>query len=250
MLIYLSWRRTASTWVIEILKKYCKENNLKYNDAVFYPTSNNIEYLGFSFGTHYRIHNPKQLINNDIIQIDRQNEFFINQLKNENINFNAFTIIRDPRDILISDYFFIKNGKSKNFWILRIRPILKNLDMESGINFLISYYISRFDEMERIIDNNEIMKISYDQITNNPSLYFKKIFTYGNISINEILLNEIINKNNFDFFSNGRQKGIENQNSHYRIGISGSWKKYFNNKNILLFNILYSSLINKIQNIK
>lgn len=248
MLLYLSWRRTASSYVTDVFSDYCKAVGLNYIYAVgnFNSVVDNI-HTGCSFGTPTGTIHPDDLqkSNADIVQVDRNNEYFFNQLTHYKISFKSFMVIRDPRDIIISDYFSIRYSHSVNYWIKQLRPILNSVTKEEGITILLSYYIPRFAEIRRLLANENIMKIHFTDLVDDSFTTYKKIFNYDNLYFDEKVMKTMLDKHSFENIAK-RQRGIEDIHKHYRIGVSGSWKTHFSPQNISLFNTMYSDFMKEL----
>ncbi len=154
-----------------------------------------------------------------------------------------FLIIRDLRDTLVSHYFSLKHSHQ----ILtsgqqEVRKALNVLNISDGLVYLMEKGFFVSVEIQRSWFNNEFfhtayptgwpwlntdyLLIRYEDLMKNQFFCFKKILSFCNIPLSDNQLIDIIEKNSFERITS-RKPGQEDVNSHYRKGISGDWKNYF-----------------------
>jgi hypothetical protein len=85
------------------------------------------------------------------------------------------------------------------------------------------------------IDANEkdtnVLLFRFEDLIKPDSLkLFKKLFSHLEIALPDGVLLEFLGEHSFNQLSGGRVQGEENQMSHFRKGISGDWKNYFDDK--------------------
>ena len=74
-----------------------------------------------------------------------------------------------------------------------------------------------------------------------------KSFFFGRTKhITHKRLNAIVEKNNFKNLSGGRKKGEEDKKSHFRNGIAGDWKNYFDKDVLAMFNEIYPNYVKRL----
>jgi len=71
--------------------------------------------------------------------------------------------------------------------------------------------------------------------------FFKLVTKKHHISNGYLMY--LLQKNSFEKKSGGRTKGEVNENSHYRKGVAGDWKNYFDDELKLLFKKRYNDLV-------
>ncbi|MEM7330671.1 MAG: sulfotransferase domain-containing protein [Chloroflexota bacterium] len=154
-------------------------------------------------------------------------------------------MIRDPRDQLISRMFHVKRS-TKHTWHERIQEMtLDELLMlciegredlpgtDSMINLTLGWLNS----------NSGALFMRYEELLGDPVPNFAKVLRHIGIEKNvESLADVIVERNRFERLSmgkriweNGRKPGQENNNSHFRKGITGDWKNYMKSEHVARF---------------
>jgi hypothetical protein len=90
-----------------------------------------------------------------------------------------------------------------------------------------------------------VMEIKFEDLIDNSSEKFLKIFYFLGIFDNEKILNAV-QKNNFSVLSGGRKSGQEDYRNHYRKGMAGDWKNHFEKEHIQYFKSNYNDLLIKL----
>jgi tetratricopeptide (TPR) repeat protein len=149
--------------------------------------------------------------------------------------YKAFFIMRDPRDLVISFYFSHTYSHSPNPKVLENRKILEKLSLTEGLLFTIEKMNERghFSVLRSWIEAPEkdpdVLLLRYEDLTAPDNLVtFKKLFSHCQIQIPESVILALLQDYCFEKLSGGRNPGEEDHLSHYRKGIAGDWKNYFN----------------------
>lgn len=208
--------KTASTWINKLLTDFriFLYSGLLPFQAEFVKNGNNI---------------PKNAIVTGTFPISYEN---FTKLEKPEL-YKAFFVMRDPRDIVISGYFSNRYSHSPIGHISETRKILNSLSIEEGIIYNMETLRDVFEILASWIDaeekNPNILLLRYEDLTGNKNLkYFHKLCRHCDIKIPEKQLQELISDYSFEKLSGGRKHGEEDRNSHYRKGVSGDWKNYFN----------------------
>ena len=164
-------------------------------------------------------------------------------------------LIRDPRDIIISGYFYHLwckelwcnmpvaeyNGKS-------YQDVLKSLNQEDGILFEMTSPRGAFrNTASRMLNwnynNQYILELKYEEILQDMENHFLQIFShYGfNARESEIAM-KVVDQCRFEKMA-GRKQGSEKSNSHFRKGIAGDWKNHFTESHKKAFKESYPGLL-------
>lgn len=250
LLAYFGHHKAATTWIGNIIDQICQDSSLKYftaaNPEIFnfdiidYVYKNKIDFINY--------------INADIT--------YVKQLQ----NFKGFHVVRDPRDIAVSAYFSHLYSHSTEIWpdLLEHRKKLANLPKNEGlildIKFteclpLYGYNLNLFSSMKNWdYSSPHIMEVKFEDLIHSPHEKFLEIFKFLGLFnepeesslISKKFLFEVIEANNFDKLSNGRNKGQENINSHYRKGIVGDWQNHFTEEHKEFFKENYNDLLVKL----
>jgi hypothetical protein len=177
------------------------------------------------------------------------------------INYKGFHVIRDPRDILVSGYFSHKYShpisEDYNPWKIKHRERLLSVEMEAGLFAELDFCSVYFERLATWdYHNKDILETRFETLVHDPYQEFYKILDFLGMKFNRneavvfvtIIIRKLFRKI-YDFSGKQytcspwvlktvlarhsfekkakREKGIENQHSHYRKGIIGDWKNYF-----------------------
>ncbi|MBE9594687.1 MAG: sulfotransferase domain-containing protein [Proteobacteria bacterium] len=222
--------KTASQWIHKILsdRKIYQYSGLKpYHYQSCLPEKVDMrKLLERSFDTPF----PERTIVSPIyIAFDNYNN--IPKPK----TYRSFFVTRDPRDIVVSNYFSRKYSHSLN---PRIEPLRQQLRACSGVKEGLLVMINWLEEdgtFQALRSWNKaerkdegVMLVSYEALVGHDSdKVFEDLFSHLQIDIPKDVLSELLKDYNFNSLSEGRKTGEEDIHSHYRKGISGDWKNYF-----------------------
>jgi len=150
----------------------------------------------------------------------------IENLHNQ-LNGKYFIVVRDPRDAIISAYWYIR--RYPNHWDYKTVSSLNLKDyisykLESGeyktqlLDWLDGWY------KKRSKDNSMIVK--YEDLSTNTYDTMQKVLNFLDIKISNSELLNIIESNSFEKVT-GRKRGEEKIDSFARKGIINEWKEVF-----------------------
>jgi sulfotransferase 6B1 len=166
-------------------------------------------------------------------------------------NVLAIYLYRDPRDAAVSAALYLKYALT-HFFLNSVFSRLSESEaialMLSGLtvnvkelpentykwnkemgNFIhyggIKYYC---DFAYSWLNHPNVAKIRYEDFTLEPVNSLLHSLELVNVKISKNLLKNITGKYNFQTVTGGRSKGKEDKHSHYRKGIIGDYKNYFN----------------------
>ncbi len=149
--------------------------------------------------------------------------------------YKAFFVMRDPRDLVISLYFSHKYSHQATENILKHRKLLNGLSLTEGLLFTIekmnkkSHFAVLRSWIEAPEKDPNVLLLRYeDLIAPNNLGVFKKLFSHCDLQIPESVILALLQDYRFEKLSGGRNIGEEDHLSHYRKGIAGDWKNYFN----------------------
>jgi hypothetical protein len=146
---------------------------------------------------------------------------------------------RDPRDMIISRYYHVKNEQEH-----RHCGLYNSSSKEEGLSHSIDIFAGEYyywikdwkEEMEKYPESYFLIK--YEELKENPELKFKKLMDFWDIPMDEEQLKEILLaiKPSKKKLSDGLSNNISVGNmSTFRSGKTGSWKDEFSDKNIQEF---------------
>lgn len=148
--------------------------------------------------------------------------------------YKTFYILRDPRDVVVSWYYSAKYSHALIEPVPRLRERLIELEFEEGMIFIIDELLDwRFFDcqrswMEEGQTDPAVQIFRYEDMAKDEAGFLQMLFEYLDIKMGHRQLDELHQRHGFENYSNGRKKGIEDQRSHMRSGISGDWKHKFN----------------------
>ena len=136
---------------------------------------------------------------------------------------DIFYIYRDPRDIAVSNAYYLSNlSADMGGWLK-----LKDMSIDER---LICYLEESYHDLrllEHWFKNEQAMKLSYEQLISSPVKYLANVMTENGFDVNWQLLETAIEKCDFKRMSNGREAGQQCDKSFFRKGITGDWKNHF-----------------------
>lgn len=150
--------------------------------------------------------------------------------------YKAFFVMRDPRDLLISWYFSAKYSHPLVGPLETIRQELHSLDLQDGLLYAIDYlecdglFKAQHSWAGSPAEDPNVMLVKYeDLIGPDNAVVFRQVLKHCDIRIPDNQLKALLVYYSFENLS-GRKPGQEDQKAHYRKGIQGDWKNYFNDK--------------------
>ena len=162
---------------------------------------------------------------------------------------NVIIIWRDGRDILISQYYhyLFENDRGNSLLVKNTRSDLNFKDyndIQSNLEQFIDYMYKqprhpRFTWRDFVFKWAEFDKgvhVKYEDMLQDPIYELDKLlYTLTGKMYDKTMIAEVIKNHSFENIT-GRKKGDEVVNSFARKGVSGDWKKYFDNKARIKFN--------------
>jgi len=163
--------------------------------------------------------------------------------------YKIILMLRDPRDILVSDYFSIKFShlpptkfdKKKYDAFMRRRNEALNLDIDSYVlnnMHRVFYEFEKYDN--NLLGNSSLIKntlvTKYEEMVNDFDLWLEKIITF--CEFENIDKNYLIKKYN-------RKPKTENPAFHIRKGIAGDYMEKLKPTTIKTINENYNELLTK-----
>ncbi len=161
----------------------------------------------------------------------------------------AIFIVRDPRDLVVSEYFSWRYSHSPIGDIPSLRRQLNSLSEPEGfryvLEFLLSYgtFACQRSWMEGGNTDPEVLVVRFEGlIAENSMAVWKRVFEHFDIPIPSLVLSQLLRDYSFESLT-GRRRGIEEKHSHYRKGVHGDWKNYFEESLVNEFKQLTGDLV-------
>lgn len=268
LLAFMGHHKCATRWVNGILRPVCRELGFRHK-VVWHPDM--FDHNLSEWVAKYQV---------DFLSYTNADYHCVQQLQ----GVRGFHVVRDPRDICISAYFsHLYSHETKN-WpeLVEHRRKLKSLSRDAGLMQDMQFIANHMEEMDSWdYDDPNYLQVRMETLTADPYRQFLKIFDFtgildrrsftarlsliyslsrrlcrlskGRFSIDgfagklpaERLLG-IIWQNDFANKSGGRRPGQEDSASHYRKGVPGDWRNYFQEQHIYYFKEHYNSLLLKL----
>ncbi|MBU1119522.1 sulfotransferase domain-containing protein [Patescibacteria group bacterium] len=245
--VYFGHHKCATQWTESILRKICSLLTWNYAkiNQIEKPVSNIKKYITTNAIDFLAYENPTI----DVLQ--------------KIPSFKGFVTVRDPRDICVSAYFsHVNSHPVMDCWQQhkKLKEQLGKVSFEEGLLLEMAFPFTKnlfsimrdwpyelpyirtvkmedliHDPYQEIIELFQFLNIADTNTSTHKEFIraLKKILNiskkrskYNTLSIENLL--EIVYQNRFSKLSGGRKRGEEDQFHHYRKGISGDWKNYFN----------------------
>lgn len=154
-------------------------------------------------------------------------------------------IIRDPRDQAVSHMFHIlrDEGHLAHHW-------LRQLQLDQALMYTIrgrAGMIGGTGEALKLTNGwlrnqANIISVKYEDLHSDTALTLHEILRRLNLEVSDQLINAIVFRNRFERLSAGRKlwqnrrkQGESDNRSHFRKGIVGDWRNYFNDNHRQVF---------------
>jgi glycosyltransferase involved in cell wall biosynthesis len=221
ILIVGTAHRVGSTWLFQLLKDLCQFNSRQDCIPQKFVEQNTLileekEILGYL----------AKLKGNYIF---KSHSYPVRFATPSNMKF--VTVLRDPRDVIVSNCFYLsylqkaKGGWGREFKQLSMDDRLLNVIKEG------EFILSR---LEQWYHSPAAHKIFYENLVLDPLNEIKGVLNFLKLKKSDDEIKSIIRQNSFNART-GRKPGEEIKNAHNRKGIIGDWKNYFSTKCIDAF---------------
>ena len=153
-------------------------------------------------------------------------------------NYKTFFVLRDPRDAVVSWYFSAKYSHVLTSVIPELRKDLTQLDLSDGLKYITNRLLEfgYFDVQKSWInatqEQENVAIFRYEDLVSSNNSFLKKLLNYLQIKIPQAEFIALCDRHKFETITKGRVQGEENINSHYRKGIAGDWKNYFDSSTL------------------
>ena len=269
---YFGIHKAATTWLIELLQDICNDLNLNHrhyhssqlfnqditeeirnNNIDFFSYTNSdysfVEPLEMEYKGFHVIRDPRDIVvssyfshmNSHSTEMWPELVEYRNELKALDLSEGIFATIKHLEKLSV-DGEIIPMFKNLQNWNYSNENILE-IRFEDLIKSPYIIMPKVFEYLDLIDSGNhkikEGMKRSFLKRLNNPSSTENS--EYDKIRLEMLLLK--IYQHDFYFKTKGRSKGVDDAKSHYRKGLEGDWKNYFNTNHISYFKENYGELL-------
>jgi hypothetical protein len=159
----------------------------------------------------------------------------------------GFHVVRDPRDIIVSGYFSHRNSHPTEGWpeLVPHRERLRALSLEEGLLEEIQFSRRNMQRISRWnYDDPRIREVRMETLIERTADVVHEILAHLSWSaeITPAIRDSVLEKYDFEKLS-GRPRGAEDQNHHYRNGVSGDWKRYLCASHLEALSALYPGIL-------
>jgi len=203
--------------------------------------------LSFKIGYNYQKIRKFELYSDADIFLDLGSHVKLDQLP----NYIGSHMIRDPRDIIISGYFYHlwtreswANFPMVEYGGMSYKEYLNSLSQDEGLLEEIKrvwYWIPHMVNWD--YNNPRIFEIKYEDIISNEETIFRQMFEHYGFkkrAVDRCCL--IAEKYSFNNFKIGKTVQTRSSN-HLRSGKAGDWKYIFNEQHKKLFKKMYPGAV-------
>jgi len=145
-------------------------------------------------------------------------------------SYKAFYVMRDPRDFVVSHYFSARYTHGESPAVRVIREKLNSLSVEEGLTdriIALQPYYDSMREWSKCTDPNVMLCKFEDLFGSDQIEMMSNLFNHLDVDLSDRKLRSLLADYSFGSIS-GRAVGQVDENSHYRSGMPGDWKNYFN----------------------
>jgi len=161
------------------------------------------------------------------------------------------TVIRDPRDILISGYYSHKKSHPviEGMWkdLPVQRSVLLKLNKEEGLLSTIDFLDYQFNNLKHLY-KSKVTFFMFEDIVDNPHKLVKNILNVWGMKATNI--KQVVDKFTLENLKLGKIKTPPFNSDHYRSGRPGEWKDVLSEKVLNKFHKKYPNLIDEYEKIK
>lgn len=237
--IHASFHKCLTMYYLNVMKGVYNRFRIKER----YRHFESLEGMFYNMQKNYRV------ISTNNFAID------LNRLEDD---FRITRFIRDPRDLIVSGYFYHKRGaepwfRQKNPTLKYWSPInanvptnmpngisyaeyLQQLPKEEGLLAEIEWRQFHLESLRQWFEDDRIKIFRYENIINNSEAVFDAIFRFYELSILE---------RKFGVFLAGRYslKRSASKSKHIRNPKPGQWREHFTPKVEIYFNNQYGDIL-------
>lgn len=141
------------------------------------------------------------------------------------------TVIRDPRDVVISNIFYLENlDENLGGW-----PELATMAPHERIRHYLEKGLFDLQLMQAWAQHEQAICVRYEDLLHDPvSEFSRAVFQIG-LEVDQFAIERAVARNSFRKVTAGRRPGEESRESFFRKGISGDWKNYFDGTTVDAF---------------
>lgn len=163
-------------------------------------------------------------------------------------NFKVCYVMRDPRDIIVSWYFSMRDTHGEMGKVKKYREDLKKLDLDAGLHYCIEAFSMKLMAMRTWANNQHdpnLIILKFEELTQNPAIELRRLLDFMNVEHHQCDIEKIVKNYSKETMRNKDILKRNSEKSHYRSDNSG-YRKYFNNSHHIHFRNVTGDLLEKL----
>lgn len=144
-------------------------------------------------------------------------------------SWRRFVVIRDLRDTLVSAYFSVKLSHPENPVLDEGRERLLSVGFDEGLGWMLDHFmVTRSAEIQRswCTGGEKLLRFE-DLIEQDIEMLEPILIDDCKLPVQRRNFRRIVERTRFERLSGGRERGEEDPSSHFRKGVPGDWRRYF-----------------------
>lgn len=147
--------------------------------------------------------------------------------------YKTFFVLRDPRDITVSWYFALRYSHGPAALVLEARKDLEGLTVQDGLRYSIDcldrlgLFWAQKSWIGRPADDRPVKIFRYEDLAADQRAFLRELLEYLEIQLPSAAFAAVSERHQFKKLTGGRAPGVEDRHDHYRKGVAGDWRNYF-----------------------
>lgn len=151
----------------------------------------------------------------------------------------AFFVLRDPRDITVSWYFYARNKhlvSGRGDPVAAVRRDLQALTVGEGLRYMINRlhewgsFEAQASWARAAAMNRDVAIFRYEHLASDERGFLLDLLRFLEIDVPADELDALYERTCYRSRAGGRGQGTEDASSHFRKGVSGDWRNHFDEK--------------------
>ena len=161
----------------------------------------------------------------------------------------ALFVLRDPRDLVVSEYFSNRYSHVLVGDVPKLRAELQELSERDGMLRILCYleekgvFAAQRSWIDGAASDSTVLVIRYEDLTaiDNHAVW-TSVLGHLDIQMSAAALADLLREHSFEA-QTGRKRGTADINAHLRKGIHGDWKNYFDAEIVSQFKSVTGDLL-------
>jgi len=212
---HCAMQKTASQWIKAL-----------FSDPAVYRHSGLLPYVP----RYYRWRSPQPFpVNRAVLSLFASYERLASIPKPD--RYRAFFVLRDPRDMVVSNYFSTRNSHAPMGDIPQVRSVLQEKPFKDGMLYLIGHLAEKgtfkaLQSWATASSSETIGLFRYEDLTGErQAAEVDRLMRHCGIAIPSSELADLLARYSFARMRGGRRSA--GAVSHYRKGTAGDWRNHF-----------------------